>query len=126
MVASFEALDVVVVQCAPTSLARLLDVNLPEGADGVDSVRAMLGRAEVAWRPVNPTELPAPADGAPRFILGGLCDRLAHPVDHGAELWQHWGRPPAHWYQGSHLVSRGPEGVAEFIDDALRQTLLRA
>lgn len=38
-----------------------------------------------------------------RMIVGGLGDRLA-PPEQAELLWEHWGRPPLHWFPGNHVV----------------------
>ena len=38
-----------------------------------------------------------------RFVIGALGDRICPPT-HAAALWEHWERPPMHWYPGGHLA----------------------
>jgi pimeloyl-ACP methyl ester carboxylesterase len=42
------------------------------------------------------------------FVIGGLGDRLAPPVQ-SERIWAHWGQPRLHWYPGNHVlhVNRG-------------------
>ncbi len=56
-----------------------------------------------------------------RFIYAGIADRLVHPRDQVARLWQHWGRPQIHWYPGGHTGFFRSQPVQRFIDDALVQ-----
>jgi len=58
-----------------------------------------------------------PLDG--RFIYAGIADRLVHPRDEAARLWEHWGRPEICWYPGGHTGFFRSRPVQRFIDDAL-------
>jgi pimeloyl-ACP methyl ester carboxylesterase len=41
-----------------------------------------------------------------RFVVGALGDRICPPA-HAHALWDHWERPPVHWYPGGHLAQFG-------------------
>ena len=55
-----------------------------------------------------------------------MADRLVNPRDQVLKLWEHWGRPEVHWYQGAHTGFFRSRPVQDFIDDALRQSGLTA
>jgi len=59
-----------------------------------------------------------------RLLLAGLVDRICPPTQ-AVALWEHWDRPPIHWFPGSHLVPMGRRGLQERLDAHLCQTLLR-
>jgi pimeloyl-ACP methyl ester carboxylesterase len=41
-----------------------------------------------------------------RFLIAGEGDRIT-PPDQPRALWEHWGRPPIHWFPGGHLIQAG-------------------
>ena len=57
-----------------------------------------------------------PADR--RFIFAALGDRMTTP-EQADVLWEHWGRPPIHWYHGGHIGFVWLPAIQRFIDDAL-------
>lgn len=57
-----------------------------------------------------------------RFVYAGVADQIVHPRAHAVRLWEHWGRPQAHWYRGGHTGFFRSRPVQEFIDDALAQS----
>lgn len=58
-----------------------------------------------------------------RLLLAGLVDRICPPLQAHA-LWEHWDRPPIHWFPGSHLAPFGRRGMQDRLDAHLRETLL--
>jgi len=48
------------------------------------------------------------------LIVAGNGDRVV-PPDHPRWLWEHWGRPPIHWFDGSHLLPFGRRRTRERI-----------
>jgi hypothetical protein len=44
-------------------------------------------------------------------------DRLT-PPDHARDLWLHWDRPRAHFYQGGHVSFFFEPGVRQILRDA--------
>ncbi len=54
-----------------------------------------------------------------RFIYAGVADRLVHPRDEAARLWEHWGKPEICWYPGGHTGFFSSRAAQRFIDDAL-------
>ncbi len=55
-----------------------------------------------------------------RFLIAGEGDRITG-VDQARALWDHWGRPPIHWFPGGHLaqVGRGDafRALRKFLSD---------
>ncbi len=70
-------------------------------------------------RVVSPLALPPAVPPERRFVYGGLADRMVDPVEQVRELWLAWGRPPIHWYDGSHLGFANSEAVLGFVRESL-------
>lgn len=51
-----------------------------------------------------------------RFIYAGIADRLVHPREQVARLWEHWGKPEIVWCQGGHTGFFQSRPVQRFID----------
>jgi pimeloyl-ACP methyl ester carboxylesterase len=63
-----------------------------------DYCRCMALHAPLAHQPVISTD---------RILLvGGRGDCIIPPI-HTTVLWDHWGRPPVHWFPGGHLLQFG-------------------
>lgn len=54
-----------------------------------------------------------------RFIYAGIADRLIDPLRQVAPLWNHWGQPRIHWFEGSHVGFFFARPVRGFIEEAL-------
>lgn len=101
-------------------LADLLElVGRHAGLSNYDDLRQMLTLAKPIGAMISPLALSprVPLDG--RFIYAGVADRLVHPRDEAARLWEHWGRPEICWYPGGHTGFFRSRPVQRFIDDAL-------
>ncbi len=62
-----------------------------------------------------------PADR--RYIYAGKLDAISSP-DQAMALWQHWGSPSIHWYDGGHVGGVvWDRGVKAYVDDAIAETL---
>lgn len=48
------------------------------------------------------------------MIVAGRGDRIV-PPEHPAALWQHWGKPRIHWFNGSHLAPFGRGRIVKAI-----------
>lgn len=108
-------------------VADLLEVLGGNGGLGPDDPRQQtLDKARPLGRMVSPLSLQPKVPMAGRFIYGGVADRLVNPRDQVLKLWEHWGRPEVHWYQGAHTGFFRSRPVQDFIDDALRQSGLVA
>ncbi|MAA74307.1 MAG: hypothetical protein CMN28_06325 [Salinisphaeraceae bacterium] len=53
-----------------------------------------------------------------RFIFAATGDQIV-PPEQAHRLWQHWGQPEMHWYQGSHLSVRRERSACQFMTAAL-------
>jgi pimeloyl-ACP methyl ester carboxylesterase len=54
------------------------------------------------------------------LIIAGRGDRIV-PPEHPNALWQHWGEPRIHWFDGSHLAPFGRGRIVREIDRHLRR-----
>ena len=87
-----------------------------------DPARETLRLAQPIGRMISPRALNPRVPMQGRFIYAGVADRLVHPRDQVARLWEHWGRPQIQWYQGGHTGFFRSRPVQRFIDDALVQS----
>jgi hypothetical protein len=87
-----------------------------------DSRRHTVKSAEPIGRMVSPLSLTPLVPMAGRFIYAGVADRLVHPREQVARLWQHWGKPEIVWYPGGHTGFFRSRPVQRFVWDALRQS----
>ena len=53
-------------------------------------------------------------------LYAGKADRLLDPLHQAGTLWQHWGRPHAHWFDGGHVAHVRSGDVNAFALAALR------
>ena len=75
--------------------------------------------AQEVLRVVSPLALEPKVPKEHRAIFGGTADRLV-PPDQVHDLWEHWGRPEIHWYQGAHLTFMLDPKVERLIGATLR------
>ena len=80
-------------------------------------------RIGTALRPVSPLALQPRVPLERRFIFGALADRFVS-TDQVEMLWHHWKQPEILWYPGAHLGFRFHASVRDFVDSALRRTVL--
>jgi hypothetical protein len=73
-------------------------------------------------RMISPLTLTPRVPMQGRFIYAGIADRLVHPRDQVARLWQHWGSPQICWYHGGHTGFFSSRQAQRFIDAALVQS----
>jgi hypothetical protein len=65
-----------------------------------------------------------PADG--RYIYAGKLDQISSP-DQAMTLWQHWGSPSIHWFDGGHVGGAvWDRSVRDYVDGAIAATLAGA
>ena len=104
-------------------LADLVELVGRHAAIGsYDALRRMLTLAKPIGRLISPLALTPRVPMHGRFIYAGIADRLVHPRDEAARLWQHWGRPEICWYPGGHTGFFRSRPVQQFVDDALIQS----
>ena len=61
---------------------------------------------QAVFRVHAPLERPPLVAPERRFIIAGQGDRIT-PPDQAERLWNHWGKPPIHWFPGGHLAQVG-------------------
>lgn len=81
-----------------------------------------MNTAKPIGRMISPLALTPRTPQSGRFIYAGVADRLVHPRDQVTRLWEHWGKPEIHWYQGGHTGFFGSQPVQRFVDAALVQS----
>ncbi len=92
------------------------------GLSGHYRLRQTMSSAKPIGRMASPLVLTPRVPMQGRFIYAGIADRLVHPRDQVTRLWEHWGRPEIHWYQGGHTGFFRSQPVQRFIDNALVQS----
>ncbi|MDT5146805.1 MAG: hypothetical protein QOC58_1450, partial [Mycobacterium sp.] len=111
--------------CAILGVPAVDLVNLVGRHAGLSGHTALLDTMNAAkplGRMISPLALTprVPKDG--RFIYAGIADRLVHPREQIARLWEHWDKPEIRWYPGGHTGFFRSRPVQRFIDDALAQS----
>lgn len=104
-------------------VADLVDlVGRHAGLGENDPRRATMTLAKPIGRMISPLALTPRVPMQGRFIYAGVADRLVHPRAHATRLWEHWGRPTIHWYQGGHTGFFRSRPVQQFVENALVQS----
>jgi dienelactone hydrolase len=75
--------------------------------------------ADEVLRVISPLELEPRVQKEHLAIFAGTADRLV-PPDQVHDLWEHWGRPRIHWYQGAHVTFMLDPRVERLIGETLR------
>jgi hypothetical protein len=104
----------------PVNLVEL--VGRHAGLSHYDALGDMLRLAKPIGRMISPLALTPRVPTVGRFIYVGVADRLVHPRDEAARLWQHWGKPEICWYPGGHTGFFRSRPVQRFVDDAVVQS----
>lgn len=119
LVASVEShLDGVVAGVPAIDVPRLFRSHVPAPLRfAVDRLGFAPETVERVLRPVSPLAYTPQVPHAGRFLYAGLVDRLT-PPDHARDLWLHWDRPRAHFYQGGHVSFLFEPGVRELLREA--------
>jgi dienelactone hydrolase len=76
-------------------------------------------RVERVFRVVAPLAMPVRVARRRRHVFAGIADRIV-PISQARRLWQHWERPNAFWYRGSHLSFTWEPRLQSWLFDALR------
>jgi hypothetical protein len=109
-----------------TSFVRLLESHLPDVAlRALDRGGFGLARLERLLRVVSPLHVAPRVPRQRRYVYAGVADRLATP-EHARDLWEHWERPRAVWYDGSHVSFLWEPEVRAIIEEALLESGLHA
>jgi len=85
-----------------------------EGVPFDDFCQSMAIHAPLAHPPALPPER--------LLLVGARGDRIIPPV-HTQVLWEHWGRPRLHWFDGGHVTHFGRSSYMRVLVDFLRETL---
>ena len=112
-----EALTCAIVNIPLVDLIEL--VARHAGVSHYDDLRQMLTSAKPLSRMISPLALTPRVPMQGRFICAGIADRLVHPREEAARLWDHWGKPEICWFPGSHTGFFRSRRVQQFIDSAL-------
>ncbi len=120
LVASLDDLDCAILGVPAVDLVDLVDRHA--GSRPHDPVRQTMRLAKPIGRMMSPFALTPRVPMQGRFIYAGVADRLVHPREQVTRLWEHWGKPEIHWYQGGHTGFFRSRPVQQFIDDALVQS----
>ncbi len=103
-------------------LTRLVRSNLPAFLlKAADRIGLAIEDVERLMRVVSPLSIPALVPQRRRYIYAGLADRLTTP-DHAFDLWHHWKRPHAVWYQGSHVSFLWEKDVKQLLQRASQES----
>jgi hypothetical protein len=114
--------DFVIAGIPAVDFPNLLRRSTPPDLRNTDEFGMLLDdRADRLHRVVCPLLLEPATPVARRFIFAGASDRLVDPVDQTGALWEHWGRPEIHWYDGGHVGGLLRGDVGRFIDAALER-----
>ncbi len=111
--------------CAILGIPAVDLVNLVgrhAGLSGHHGLRQTMTLAQPIGRMISPLALTPRVPMQGRFIYAGIADRLVHPREQVTRLWEHWGKPEIHWYQGGHTGFFRSRPIQRFIDDALVQS----
>jgi dienelactone hydrolase len=96
-------LERVVLGIPAACFVDLARTNVPPGLlRAAEWLGFPLDRIARVLQVVSPLALPPRVPRAHRVIYAGVADRLA-PPHHAWDLWRHWERPRALWYQGGHV-----------------------
>jgi hypothetical protein len=121
MIASLE--DGLACAIVSVPLADLVElVARHAGVSDYLDLRQMLASAKPISRMISPLGLTPRVPMQGRFICAGIADRLVHPRDEAARLWEHWDRPEICWFPGSHTGFFYSRPVQRFIDGALAKS----
>ena len=125
LVAGFEPdLECVIAGGPATDFPTLMRRNATKEMRIDPDFQRLMDKSERLHRVVSPLVIPPRPMRDRLFIFAGLADRLAHPIDQVADLWDHWGKPEILWHDGGHLGHRWVSEVARFVDDAVHDTLV--
>ena len=92
------------------------------GLSHYDDLDQTMKLAKPIGQMISPLKLTPRVSKQGRFIYAGIADRLVHPRDQVARLWQHWGKPEICWYRGGHTGFFSSRPAQRFIDTALLQS----
>lgn len=104
-----------------TDFARLMwQHGTPANLERYGEMGVTVETAALPMRVVSPLALEPKVPLERRALFGGVADRLV-PPDQVRDLWEHWGRPRMHWYQGAHVTFMLDPRVRELVQGTLRE-----
>ncbi len=120
LLASLEKrIDCVIAGIPAADLTRLIRAHVPDLVVRAARRRGLsFERIQRALRVVSPLAMRRLVPRERCYVYAGVADRLASP-DQARDLWHHWGRPRATWYQGSHISFMWEEDVKRLVGEAL-------
>jgi dienelactone hydrolase len=117
-------LERVVLGIPAACFVDLARTNLPPVLlDAAEWLGFPLARVEALLRVVSPLAVAPRVPRERRVIYAGVADRLA-PVHHAWDLWRHWERPRAVWYQGGHVSFLFEPSVRALLRETLHARAL--
>jgi dienelactone hydrolase len=127
LVASLEeGLACVIAGIPAADIPRLLRGHLPPlVTQNAKRLGFPLEKIDRLMSVVSPLALSPRVPRERRFLYAGLADAVA-PPDQAGDLWQHWERPRAEWYHGSHISFAWESGVRKLVREALESSGLVA
>ncbi len=125
LVAGLESeLDCVIAGGPATDFPSLMRRSMTRPLRDDPQFLGFMDKSERLHRVVSPLAITPKPTRDRLFIFAGLADRLAHPIEQVADLWDHWGKPEILWHEGGHLGHRWVSDVARFVDDAIHDSLV--
>ena len=119
MVSSLEDVDLAIAGIPVVDLGSLIQNHAPRPVRTKARRVGLFGdKATSAMSLVSPLSMAPHVPADRRFIFAALGDRMTTP-EQADVLWDHWDRPPIHWYHGGHIGFIWDRGVQGFIDDAI-------
>jgi hypothetical protein len=106
----------------PADFLRLLRAHVPPLLlRGARRMGFPLERIDQLLHVISPLALLPRVPVERRFLYAGLADAVA-PPDHARDLWEHWGRPRAEWYHGSHISFAWESSVRLLVQEGLESS----
>ena len=115
-----EALDCVVVGIPVADFPTLFDDQAPGVLRRQPWHEEHMAAMREVHQVVSPLRFVPETPRSRRHLYAGKADRLLDPLHQAGALWQHWGRPHAHWFDGGHVAHVRSGDVNAFALAALR------
>jgi len=112
-------LSCVIAGVPAVDFAELFERHAPPAFRALPEFVDLMANTRRLHRVISPLALPPLVAHDRRFIFAGLADRLVHPRRQVRALWDHWQKPPIHWFEGSHIGFLWSGAVRHFVHDAL-------
>jgi hypothetical protein len=115
-----QALDCVVVGIPVADFPTLFDDQAPAVLRRQPWHEEHMAAMRQVHQVVSPLRFVPETPGSRLHLYAGKADRLLDPLHQAGALWQHWGRPHAHWFDGGHVAHVRSGDVNAFALAALR------